>query len=307
MTPPEATTSFTAEAAAGSFGRVAASFARLSRRYSTPLARHLVTLCELRPGESLLDVGTGAGVVALEAARRLSGNGRVLGVDVSAGMLSEARHAAAVEALHVELRQLDAETLPLADASFDVACSLFLLPHLNDPSKALRQMARVLRPGGRLALGVGAGPPLLSRAGLLERLRRLPGALAAARGRRLVAPVLLERLVESRLPPVSSTEHRGSPKRLRLRSLVRAAGFEDLRLSWAGGEAILPTTEEFWELQVTFSTAARLRLAAAPAQAVAALRREFAAASERVLSRGGQLVYLHGALLLTARRPGPRT
>lgn len=284
---------------AGAYDPVARTFARLSRQYTTPLASHLVALARVGPADRILDVGTGTGVVALQAARLLGPSGHVAGIDTASGMLDEARAAAGDES-HVEFREADAAHLPFDGASFDLALSLFALTHVADPAGTLREIHRVLRHGGRLAVGVGGAPPILSAAGVSDARRRLRLRLATWRGRCLVAPRSIESALARRTAFVPHAPALPAP---RLRGLARDAGFVDVRLSWQGGEAPVATPEEFWELQSVFSTPARLWLAdASPAEA-AGLRHDVEDAGARVLARGGRLLYLYGACWLEARRP----
>jgi hypothetical protein len=87
-----------------------------------------------------------------------------------------------------------------------------------------------------------------------------------------------------------------------LARLVRRAGFETVRTFWEGHETVLTSPEEFWEVQRTFSTTVRDRLAHAPEQQVTALRDEVLTAAARVTSSGGRVIYRHAALFVTARR-----
>src|SRR6185503_16502827 len=155
---------------AASYDGVGEAFDRLSDRFSAPLARRLLEAAEVGPGDHVLDVGTGTGVVAFPAAARVGPEGTVLGIDISEEMLATARARAArmLEPGHVTFRIMDTQTLALPDASFDVAVSLFAVHHLPDPLAAFREMHRVVRPGGRLAVAVGSGPPLLSAAAVVR-------------------------------------------------------------------------------------------------------------------------------------------
>lgn len=107
------------------------------------------------PGEQVLDVACGTGVVSLAAAHAVGDRGRVLGVDLSGAMVRAAAERAQAQHLHqASFARMDAEQLELPDAGFDVAlCSLGLM-YLPDPVAALRELHRVLRPGGRAALAV---------------------------------------------------------------------------------------------------------------------------------------------------------
>jgi ubiquinone/menaquinone biosynthesis C-methylase UbiE len=109
----------------------------------------------LTPGQQVLDVACGTGSASLAASLRVGAGGRVFGVDLS-GQMVEAAHqaAAAAGAANVEFARMDAENLSLPDAGFDAVLCAFGLMYLPWPERALREMRRVLRPGGRLALAV---------------------------------------------------------------------------------------------------------------------------------------------------------
>ncbi|WP_431857819.1 class I SAM-dependent methyltransferase [Azospirillum sp.] len=100
-----------------------------------------------RPGEGILDVATGTGITARACARR---GAHVTGIDIAAGLLDAAR--ALSEGLAIDYRLGDAEALPCADGSFDAVVSTFGVMFAAKPEAAARELARVCRPGGRLAL-----------------------------------------------------------------------------------------------------------------------------------------------------------
>lgn len=111
----------------------------------------------LRPGERVLDVGSGLGQLTRAMARAVAPRGRVVGVERSAEQLSAAHRLAdeAGEGHRVDLREGDATKLPLMPdewGGFDVAHARFLLEHLPQPLDAVRAMVRAIRPGGRLVL-----------------------------------------------------------------------------------------------------------------------------------------------------------
>lgn len=106
------------------------------------------------PGERVVDVGCGAGVDSLVAAKMAGPTGRVIGVDMTPSMLEKARHAADETGLaNVEFREGYAEELPVPDGWADVVISNGVLNLMPDKAAALEEMARVLEPGGRLQIG----------------------------------------------------------------------------------------------------------------------------------------------------------
>jgi arsenite methyltransferase len=107
----------------------------------------------LAVGDRVVDCGSGSGVDALIAARLVGPSGRVIGVDITPEMLAKARASAALAGLsNVEFRAGELEALPVDDAWADVVISNGVLNLVPDKAAALREMHRVLRPGGRLQL-----------------------------------------------------------------------------------------------------------------------------------------------------------
>ena len=107
----------------------------------------------LQAGEVVLDIGSGAGMDLLLAARRVGPGGRAIGVDMTAEMLGSARASAKACGLnHVELRAGDAQSLPVEDDNVDVVISNGVLNLTTDKRIAYSEIARVLKPGGRLLL-----------------------------------------------------------------------------------------------------------------------------------------------------------
>ena len=136
-----------------SYDRVAAV---LSLGQDPRWRRALVASLDARPGDLVLDVATGTGMVAVDIAKRYGC--RVVGLDQSADMLAAAARRDGAIAGLVRGR---AEWLPFPDASFDHVTFTYLLRYVDDPEATLRELVRVLRPGGRLAaldFGVPSGP-----------------------------------------------------------------------------------------------------------------------------------------------------
>lgn len=103
------------------------------------------------PGEAVLDLGCGAGFDAFIAAQLVGPAGRVVGVDMSPEMMAVAEAGLReVTAPQIEFRVAEVEALPFPDASFDIALSNGVLNLIPDKAAALREIFRVIRPGGRL-------------------------------------------------------------------------------------------------------------------------------------------------------------
>jgi len=135
----------------GLFNGTAGDYDRINRVFSLGSGgwyrRRALLRAGLRPGHRVLDVAVGTGLVAAEALRITGRPGDILGLDVSEGMLAEARRA-----LPIPLVQGRAEALPLADASLDLVSMGYALRHVADLAVTFAEYRRVLRPGGRLLL-----------------------------------------------------------------------------------------------------------------------------------------------------------
>lgn len=118
-------------------------------RQLAPFASELVRAATIGPTERVLDVGCGCGGTTMLAAHDAAA---AFGIDISAPMLDQARtRAAAANIVNVQFDEADAQTHPFESASFDVAISRFGVMFFDDPAAAFTNIARALRPGGRLA------------------------------------------------------------------------------------------------------------------------------------------------------------
>jgi len=120
--------------------------------------RFLVSRIDAGPTDTVLDVATGTAAVALELVRQK--DCYVVGVDQSAGMLDEGRRRVALAAAtrKVRLQEGDARSLPFEDGQFDALTFTYLLRYVDDPPATLRELARVVKPGGTIA-GLEFGVP----------------------------------------------------------------------------------------------------------------------------------------------------
>ena len=176
-------------------------------------------IAALKPGEIVVDLGSGAGFDCFLAARQVGENGRVIGVDMTHEMLNKAReNAAKINAVNVEFRLGELEHLPVADNTADAILSNCVINLVPDKAQVLREAFRVLKPGGRLAISdvVNTAPLSLE---LQADTALLCGCIAGA------APV--ER-IESWLAQAGFIEVRVTP-RPESRELVA---------SWAPGRGI---------------------------------------------------------------------
>lgn len=132
----------------------AAAYERnLVPRFFEPFARDLLSQVELRPGQHLVDVACGTGVVARHAAQVVGPRGHVTAVDVSQAMLTVARRNASVQSgAPIVFEQADVTRLPLPDASIDVAVCQQGLQFFGDRPTAIGELRRVLKSGGRLGI-----------------------------------------------------------------------------------------------------------------------------------------------------------
>ncbi|HEU4719861.1 MAG TPA: methyltransferase domain-containing protein [Gemmatimonadaceae bacterium] len=293
---------------AASYDEIADQYDTISHRLAYPVAARLVELAALAPGERVLDVGTGTGMVPFEVARTAAGTS-VVGTDISSGMIEKASRKAVEHGLdpdRVSFQVMDAEAMSFAPGEFDVVTSAFALGHMPRPERAMAEMFRVMRPGGRLLVTVGSRPPLASLPALRHAAVEVGRRLRAMRGLRLGAD-LLDRLVDATLPPDTDAPQ-GAELATQLSradsimALARGAGFDGVEWTWQNFQNEIASADEFWEVQRTICTRARKRLLSAAPDAIEEVRRRFIETSLRTLRRGGQLVFPVSAVFVTARK-----
>src|SRR5215204_2417295 len=187
----------------------------------------------LAPGQRVLDVASGTGALTCEVAQRVKPGGSVTGLDRNEGMLAVARR----KAPNIEWRQGLAESLPFANATFDAVISQFGLMFFEDRIAALREMWRVLRPGGRLAVAVW------------DALDHSPGYAAMT--------VLLQKLFGSRIADeLRAPFVLGDPQALR--ALFTQAGIPEVEIRTSDGMARFPSIQSWVHTDVKGWTLADL-------------------------------------------------
>lgn len=157
-TPPNVDPTTYKESIRQQWQRVAAAWNHWSptlERWWAPVTEAMMEMARIGPGSRVLDVAGGSGEPALTAATRIGATGYVLSTDISANLVrlaSENARARGLDAARFEARVMDGERLDLPDAAFDAALSRLGLIYFPDRQRALAEMRRVLKPGGRVVL-----------------------------------------------------------------------------------------------------------------------------------------------------------
>ena len=276
------------EASRQQWSAAARSWARAAEEEETGASADatpwVLEAAELRPGLRVLELACGAGRVGLQAASRVGPEGAVLCSDFSQAMVDAvAERVERREVPNVSTRLLDAQQLELPDDDFDAVLCRFGYMLMADPQQALQESARVLRPGGRLALAVwGAAEknPWLS----------------------LIIDALIDRLNAPRPEPGTPGPFSlGNPDRLR--ALLGGAGLAEVEVEEIETSQPYDSVEAWWEeiLEVSGPLAAILK--ALPDEDREAIHAIAAAAGERFVSDDGCAVFPASIIGAKARKP----
>ncbi len=135
--------------------KASAEYEEYWRKQIEPAQKRLLAMAALRPGERVLDIACGTGLITFPAAMSVGVRGSVVGTDISDGMIERGREESAKRGLaNVAFQRVDAEALEFPESSFDAAfCSLGLM-YVPEPLKALRLVRQLLTSGGRMAASV---------------------------------------------------------------------------------------------------------------------------------------------------------
>ena len=185
----------------------------------------LIARAFLRPGMQVVDVACGTGVLTIEAAKAVQPGGSAVGLDLNPGMLAVAE----TKAPELDWRQASAEALPFPSDAFDAALSQFGLMFFSDRPAALREMWRVLRPGGHLAVAVW------------DSLENTPGYLAVTQ--------LLSRLFGDEIADLLRAPYMLGDIET-LRNLMLESGVQKPEVSRVGGEAQFPSIRSWMHTDV---------------------------------------------------------
>lgn len=245
------------------------------------LARESLRIVGLEPGDRFLDVAAGSGALSLPAARA---GARVTAVDLAPTMIDRLQRRAAQEGIDLEARVMDGHALELEDAGFDLAGSQFGVMLFPDLPRALSEMVRVTRPGGRVFLNV-YGPP--------DRVEFLAFFIRAVRS-----------AVPDFRPP--SLEGPGSPFQAAdpdvLRTRLAEAGLADVRVDAIEEELTFSTGEALWDWLLSSNPVAGMLIADTTDGERAAIR----AALDRMVEErgdGGKAVLTNPVHVGWGRRP----
>lgn len=263
-----------------------AGFNRIAARYADgaglrgALADALLEAAGLEPGQRVLDLASGPGLLAQRAAALVQPDGEVLATDIAEGMLAEGARRNP-QRTGLLFAAADAEHLCVGDAGIDrvlAGLALFMFPHVE---QALAEIHRVLVPGGRLALSVWAerdAVPLISRAqDCIARLLPAP---------RVARPSVF------RFGNVTVLE-----------ALLRTAGFDDVRIASCELSCRFDDADAYWQAFLDLAGGAAEALARLPEPTQQTLRAAVSAELKAHRDADGGYVVPARALVATARRP----
>lgn len=211
---------------------------------SRQAAGQVFKLVDIKSGEKVLDVGTGAGSPALEAAPFVGPTGSIVGIDSAASMIEAARRRAKELGIgNAEFFEMEGERMSFPDGSFDVIISRYAYPHFTDASAAFRESCRVLRRGGRLGAAMHGdtelNPYVCAPIAALGKFHLNPSSMTERGPFALHTPALLE-------------------------AELKKAGFIDVRTLAYDTTIVVDDFDAYWAAQKAGGAAVRRALDAVP-------------------------------------------
>ena len=223
-------------------------------------AEPLVDLAQLQKGQHVLDIATGTGIVAIAAAQIVGNQGKVIGVDISSGMLAQAQRKIDAAGLqNIELIEVDADYLNFPDDSFDAILCSSAIVYLTDIPASLQQWYRFLKPGGIVAFSCNAETAFT--ASILFR----------------------EKAQNYRVTIANPNEILGTPERCQ--NLLQEAGFQDIKILTQQFGFYLSDAQEGW--QPNANSACGFRVFQLPPEKLEQLKAEYIAEFEALSTDKG--------------------
>ncbi len=218
------------------FDEAAASYDRVGPSIFSRFGERLVEHMPLASRARVLDIATGKGAVLLPAARRVGPEGHVTGIDLSEAILQETERIAREEGLtNAELCKMDAEHLEFPDQSFDAVTCAFAMFFFPDMDAALREMYRVCKPGGCLAIAnFNKTPPPFN-----------PGL-----------PLLIQQLMEYQVKVQTTTQFAYTPQEVE--ALLGRFGFCSIETHSETNDIVYENVEDWWAFLLTLAPRATI-------------------------------------------------
>lgn len=289
-----------------SYNYYAVDYHHCVEKLCEPFVCQMSEFASLKPGQRILDVGTGTGIVANYAARVLKGSGSIVGIDLSEGMLRTAATNADRAGLeNVKFLRIDAENLGLSDQSFDSVLSMCAMMHFPDALKALREMHRVLKPEGHLVISIGCRKPPWGGGRLEAYYVGIKRGIRQIYQPHLYAPNFILSLMNRRLSHLPLPPHTGwggkDPGKSLLK-IIGESGFEISGIHWNHNMIPIQTSEEFWQSQLAIVTQVRKRFETAEQNVKESFYEEFVKLADAALARDGSLYYCASVFIINAIR-----
>jgi len=277
---------------------VAERFDRYAERTTGPITECLMEMTRIGAGQQVLDVACGSGVVTRRAAAIVGPAGRAIGIDLSPGQIAVAARRAQTEGCSwSKFIVMDALHLEFAEETFDAVVAQY--PHLPDRQRCLREMARVLKSGGRLAICNGGG------GAAVWPLAKAP--LDAPVASDAIVDGLFMTCLETHFPDVLEGSGGAAPQaqadpQTALRDELEQAGLSEIAL-WSYGYATpFHSAAEAFEWESIRCSLYRMHQADLDAISVAAFRQDYLQQAQAKLERWGVLGVSTGALFGAAMK-----